>query len=362
MSFFGVLVRKVEMVRAIPGADRIELARLEDCAFDFVVAKGLWKPGDTGLYFMIDSLLPAPVQAALGLEGKLSGALKNRIKSVKLRGQVSQGVLGPMSLIDGIGKANPTAQEIAEFLGVVKYEPAMAENGMSGMRQLQGLPGHLSKYDIESAQMNISVLELLMDLPVLITEKVEGQNHCVTFIPGVPGPDGAPGRAVVCTRSTQLAPLPDRPLLASENIWIKLAQAAGLLDLVAQVSQETRQPVTVYSEKTGPGVQGNIYKLAEPALFYFDVKVGGRFLDVDGFDAFGERIKAPKAPVIARGVTLREWLDGRDIVSAAHGRSMIGDTLREGIVVKPMVEQEVPGFGRLILKVRDPVYLASSEN
>jgi RNA ligase (TIGR02306 family) len=362
MSFFGVLIRKIKTLDPIPGADRIQVATIEDCAYQFVVAKGLWAPGDTGLYFLIDSLFPTPLLQAMGLEGKLSGPNKNRVKSVKLRGQISQGILGPMSLIDGLDKSDPTPptpEAIAQFLGVTKYEPPLVRDAFTDLAQRAGLPGHLSKYDIESAQMNTAILDLLMDEPVLITEKVEGQNHCVTF---VPGENGNPGKASVCTRGTTLEPLPDRPLLTSDNVWITLARQAGLLDLVAQASGEFAQPVTVYSEKTGPGVQGNIYRFPEPALFCFDVKVGPRFLNVDEFETFAARMNTPRAPVISRGQTLRQWLSGRDLVTAAHGKSALADTLREGIVVRPMTEREIPAFGRLILKVRDPIYLAASDN
>ena len=68
----------------------------------------------------------------------------------------------------------------------------------------------------------------------------------------------------------------------------------------------------------------------------------------------------PNAPVLYTG-RFRDWLDGRTIVEAATGKSVINENkLREGIVVKPYTEQVVPSLGRLVLKVRDPIYLEKS--
>ena len=87
--------------------------------------------------------------------------------------------------------------------------------------------------------------------------------------------------------------------------------------------------------------------------------VVGRFLDaVRGF--YG-RVDDVVAPVLHDG-PLAAWLDGRSVKSASDGRSVIAPgVLREGIVIRPAVERQVPEIGRLILKQRSPEYLARTD-
>ncbi|KAF0246971.1 MAG: hypothetical protein FD180_194 [Planctomycetota bacterium] len=66
-------------------------------------------------------------------------------------------------------------------------------------------------------------------------------------------------------------------------------------------------------------------------------------------------------PVLSRGVTLRSFLAGRTLKEVSNGRSLLFDAPREGLVVRPMEERQVPGFGRLVVKQRSPEYLAGTE-
>jgi len=68
-------------------------------------------------------------------------------------------------------------------------------------------------------------------------------------------------------------------------------------------------------------------------------------------------------PIIAENVILSEVLNGKTTQEYSHGKSVLNsDTLREGVVYKPMVEQNNDKIGRLILKTRDPIYLEKTGN
>ena len=119
----------------------------------------------------------------------------------------------------------------------------------------------------------------------------------------------------------------------------------------------------VRGEYIGPGCgRGNYYDLKAPELRVFDIKVGTRYLPVQ--QVTGRVLTSERVPVLAEGVTLREWLDSRSLPEASNGMSVLNpNRLREGIVIKPMVEGLVDfGVGdpnrRLILKPRSPKYLA----
>src|SRR5260221_603855 len=93
MSIFSVSVERIASVWEHANADRLELARLASMSYQFVIAKGSYQVCDLVVYFPIDSLLPASIISALELTGKLAGSEKNRVKTIRLRGVISQGVV-----------------------------------------------------------------------------------------------------------------------------------------------------------------------------------------------------------------------------------------------------------------------------
>jgi ATP-dependent RNA circularization protein (DNA/RNA ligase family) len=112
-------------------------------------------------------------------------------------------------------------------------------------------------------------------------------------------------------------------------------------------------------ELLGPGVQGNLYELKNLSITLFDIMIGGEYLSAADFLSLTAAYKLPTVPVLAKAVTLRAWLAGKEIAAASNGKSEFNKKkLREGIVVKPMVEQRHGEIGRLILKQRSPEYLA----
>src|SRR5258708_3194899 len=100
MSSFAVSLERIAAVWNHTNADRLEMAEVESMSYQFVIAKGSCKAGDRVVYFPIDSLLPDALIETIGLKGKLAGPAGNRIKTVRLRGEISQGVVAsPEALI-----------------------------------------------------------------------------------------------------------------------------------------------------------------------------------------------------------------------------------------------------------------------
>jgi hypothetical protein len=89
-----------------------------------VAARGVHAPGDTVVYIPQDAVVPRPVLAALELSGKLAGKDKNRVKAIRLRGELSQGLLMPMHVfraLAGPGEGVPGTC-VAEALGITRWE------------------------------------------------------------------------------------------------------------------------------------------------------------------------------------------------------------------------------------------------
>lgn len=348
MSLFAVTVEKIERVWAHPDADRMDLGSVEGLAFQFCIGKGQYKPGDTVVYIPVDAVLPDVLIDRLNLRNMLAGAQRNRVKTVQLRGQISQGlVVKPESILPEGMPVPPVKTDIAELLGITKYEPP--EVFIAGGK-LVPLPDGLGVYDIEGADRFAQVVEMLMDRPCYITEKVEGSNAALVRKPT--------GEILVCQRNNTL--LMDE---GETNTYIEaFKEYRGLLESLAEY--HPGQMIALRGELLGPGVQGNIYKMQGHKIRLFDIKIGQTYLNPEPF-----QIMIPdsdRVPVLANGLTLREWLNGRTIQEASNGMSLLNPNVRrEGIVIKPMTEEYVD-FGdghrqRLIIKQRSPLYLAKEK-
>src|SRR5512139_805408 len=160
MSTFAVTTEAVEKVWEHPNADSLELAKLEGMDFQFVVPKGSIFPGEVCLYFPVDSLLPEYILEYLNLTGKLSGKDKNRVKTIKLRGEISQGIIVAQWEL-GLYPTHETGMDLTETLGVTKYESP--EQLVKGART-STLPPELHVYDIEGCERYPDVVKALMDI------------------------------------------------------------------------------------------------------------------------------------------------------------------------------------------------------
>lgn len=357
MSTFAVTVERIARIWTHPNADLLEMAQLESMTYQFVVGKGVHQAGDLVVYFPIDSLLPTSIIETLELSGKLSGSEKNRVKTVRLRGEISQGVVAfPQMVVPGWheGMALTAGQDVTALLGVAKYEAPIIPIHAG---RLVSLPALVGVYDIEGAERFADIVALyLMDRPVMISEKVEGSHFAASLLEN--------GNVAVSQRHHRI-----EPIEGSQHDWHKVAHQSGIVaslpamkEALSQRLDTPIQVLTVRGEVLGPGVQKNIYKLPDHKVLVFEVEVNGRPINADLYLDMIEQFKLEHAPVLASNVTLRAWLDGRMLAEASNGKSVLKpDIVREGIVIRPMSEVRDETFGRVIIKQRSPEYLAKSD-
>jgi len=360
MSTFGVYIKKISTVWTHPNADKLDLAKVEGMEYQFVVGRGEFKAGDDVVYFQIDSVLPDVLIQNLGLTGRLSGKEKNRVKTVRLRKEISQGLVAkPEQVMKGFPHAGTVSPDefmgflsglrpdnLAEFMGVTKYDPPPV---VSNAGLLKPLPEGLSAYDLESCDNFPNLATQFMDMDVFVTEKVEGMNFSVTV--------NADGKVFVNQRNYTIEEVPG----VKHGFW-EIAEAQGVIRFAKGLSEGASASVTVYGEYLGPGSQGNIYGLEKNKVLLFDVMVNGKYLEPNLFLHVCEAGMMETVPVIARGRTLREVLGGKTIRDFSNGKSALKTSiLREGIVVKPMYEFRDNSVGRAVLKQRSPDYLAESD-
>ena len=379
MAFFGTTIETLETVKPHPNADSLELAYMKGLNFQLSVNKDKHKAGDKVVYFPIDSVIPEPILISLGLSGKLSGAAKNRLKvGKKIRGEWAEGLAVNFSEVWSFISEKEIPSTIDEevwnkqlpaggndtnggpidttvltkVLQVLKYE--MPEDFAFGNAS-GALPAGLSKYDIEGCQREVDYFNTLLDTPVVIMEKIEGQNFCAHY-------DALQYKFYVCSRSMTKHE-PTELQIEQGNVctfWKNAEQYDLKNQMIAYSKANGLKSLSLYAEQYGPGIQKNIYGIGRHQLAFFDIKRDGEWVSFD--EAYGIwgtlGLKFHIAPVLAVDTTLREVLAGQNINDYATGKSQYNQQiLREGVVIKPMVEVHRFRGGRLILKHRSLEYL-----
>jgi RNA ligase (TIGR02306 family) len=332
-----------------PNADALELAQVG--LYRAVVAKGAYRTGDAAIYIPEQAVLPAPLVDELGLTGRLAGGEANRVKAVRLRGELSQGIVcRPRALADvDLVRAAADGTDFAERLSITKWAPPVPPR-MSG--EVEPAPDLLPWMDIESLQRYPGVFE--PGEKVVVTEKLHGTACLATYSTA----EG--GRVQVSSKGFGAKGLALKEDPA--NLYWRAVLGHGVPEVAARLAAElgaTR--VGVFGEVYGAGVQDLSYGANAragdgPGYAVFDVSAefDGQVRRLDAAALVGGEL--PLVPVLFEGPydvgTVLELATGRETVS---GRRL---HLREGVVVRPAVERHSPVLGgRAIAKVVSPAYL-----
>lgn len=327
MSTFAVLVRRIEILPH-PNADLLELAKVDD--YRAVVKKGEFKTGDLVAYIPEAALLPAELLLEMNLTGRLSGPEKNRLKAVRLRGEVSQGL---------VLKVRPHWKEgddVTEELGIKKWVPPIPVH-LSGELE-PAPPGWHGYTEIENIKRFPGVL--LPGEEVVVTEKVHGTCTLLGLLGGrsaMSSKGYGAGRRVIKDDG--------------QNLYWKMARKHQLFEKLEGLGD-----VMLFGETFGSGVQDLEYGMPrdEPSYFAFDLSLNGRYLDFDELQKLCAERGIPTLPPLFRGPFGPECLAttaGKETVS---GKAL---HVREGIVIRPVKERYDPEIGRVILKSINADYL-----
>lgn len=267
-----VTVRKIAAVDPIEGADAIEVATVD--GWKVVVKKGDFKPGDDCVYFEIDSFLPDGDARWQFLVDKsprmLDGNKGHRLRTIKLRGQVSQGLVLPASEFHDLSEVH---EDIAEYLRVVKWEPPLSPQ-LAG--QAKGFfPSFIRKTDQERCQnlapfifgydpIEVPATDLYhahtkparasRDTLYEVTLKLDGSS--ATFFEHL-------GEVGVCSRNLQLKVNEEN----AGNAFVKMLVESGLQTVLTEFIRS----FAIQGELMGPGIQGNREGFKENHLFIYDI-------------------------------------------------------------------------------------------
>ena len=320
-------IRRIDAVRPIPDADAIECAVIG--GWTTVVKKDEFKAGELAVYCEIDSWIPYEVAPFLskGNFPRVYNQVKGeRLRTIKLRGQLSQGLLLPLSTLTMVESELFEGLDVSFPLGIVKYEapvPAQLAGEVKGM-----FPGWIQKTDQERVQNLKEEFDHWLGEQHAweVTEKLDGSSMTVYLRDGEFG---------VCSRNLELKPS------ETNSLW----KVAVRNDLELKLRRANRN-LALQGELIGEGIQGNPYRIKGQEFFLFDIYDIGtsKYFTPAERRAFIEEHNINHVPVLAFGAELRDTLginsiDG--ILKFAEGKSVMGmiGCEREGLVFKSKTMQ-----------------------
>ncbi|MFJ9444193.1 RNA ligase (ATP) [Kitasatospora sp. NPDC101235] len=346
MSTLRVTAEKL-IILEHPNADALELAQVG--LYRAVVAKGMYRTGDHAVYIPEQSVLPEQLIEELGLTGKLAGAQANRVKAVRLRGELSQGIVcRPVALAGtDLAAAAERGEDFAELLGVVKWQQPVPTS-MSG--DVVSAPDLLPWVDIENLKRYPDAFE--PGEPVVLTEKLHGSCCLVTYL-------AATGEVQVSSKGIGAQGL----ALAEDvrNLYWRAVRAYDIPAVAARLAERLgAERVGIFGEVFGEGVQdlgyGASARAERPGYAAFDVSalVDGQLNWLSAAELLDGEV--PLVPELWRGP-----FDPETVLGFARGKETVSGRelhLREGVVVRPVTERWSPVLGgRAIAKVVGDAYL-----
>lgn len=313
----------IEVIKSIkphPNADLLDIATV--LGWQTIVKRHEYKEGDRIIFIVIDTILPNTTWSEF-LADKKNPDKPIRLKNAKIRGEYSQGLVLPISVLDnnsfGAGGWQIGADVGAE-LGIKKYEkeiPASLSGEIIGT-----FPTYLvSPTDEDNALSNLDLVEEVLKHPLTVTLKLDGSSCTIVVQNGE--------ISHVCSRRMQIKESD------SNAFWIAANKIKPNIPL--------GWSGTIQGELCGPGIQGNQLKLLEPTLFIYQIKeLHAAWMTYAEMVSFGENIlKGNIVPIIEHGYI--KSLQGLQAI--ADNLKLVSEEWAEGIVVRPF-KYPSSGIGR----------------
>lgn len=325
-----------------------------------IVQKSQFNAGDKCVYVEIDSVMPEKP------EFEFLRKRDFRIRTMKMAGVISQGICFPLDILPPKknGAEYKTGEDVTDVIGVKQYEPTMdkepdtssKENSKKYPRWLMrfswfrrivlgpkkkkgGFPSFVSKTDEVRIQ---NIPHILQDKREWIaTEKVDGQSGTFALVRHKrPWPFKDQFEYIVCSRNLRLGK-PD-----NSSYW-KVSERYKIENVLMNMIGD-REWIAIQGECIAPNVQGNKYKVTTPDLYVFNLIYPTGRLGSKVAKSIIENHGMKFVPIVAEDYVLPDTV--QEVLDYAHGQSVVGDTLREGIVFRS--KDGVHSF-----KAVDPLFL-----
>lgn len=313
-------IQTILALTPIPKADAIETATVK--GWKVVVKKDEFKVGDKVIYCEIDSYLPIQEEYEFlrkSSYAELPGKEGFRLRTVKLRGQVSQGLLLNMSVLPA--GEYPVGSDVTARLGIIKYEKPIPKE-LEG--QIKGYRSSIIKRTDEERVQNLDEQwdELRGKGLYFAGEKLDGYSMTDYHVADQTG---------VCSRDLEF--LPD-----VDNVYTRVAKKYD----VGNKLRALKLDYAVQGELIGFGINGNPYNLPDQdwrIFSVFDIQ-NYRYLSLPAMREFCTKLGLTLVPIVAEGVELPATVEAA--VAFAEGKSLLNPKQRrEGLVWRFLGDEDI---------------------
>lgn len=313
-------IQRVWKIESIDGADRIELAHV--LGWQCVVNKGQFQPMDIAVYFEIDSFLPIRDE----FEFMRSSSYKKtdimgegfRLRTMRFRGQISQGLLLPVSQFPEIPKDADVGDDVTELLGVRKWE--IEERATTGGTVIGTLPYDIPHTDETRVQEEPELIQAFTGLEYYISTKMDGSSHSI----------GIDENGFHVT---------------GHNYEYKDDGSSSFYKLVKAREYQTKmedymkalgmKTLTIQGELCAPGIQQNRLRLTKPEWYVFTIRENGKRVGLKRMLQVCEALDITPVPIEEVGTDLpSKYPTVEALLSRADGEYPNGGK-KEGIVIRP---------------------------
>lgn len=330
-------IQKIIGLEPIEGADNIMKAKV--LGWELVIKKGEYEVGDFCVYCEIDSVLPNKPEFEF-LKSK-----NFRIRTIRLRGQISQGICFPLSFLPE-GFVIEEGADCTDALEITKYEPPFDPGSARLAGNVKGrFPSFIPKTDETRVQILQNVLTKYKGEACFVTEKLDGSSATYYIKDGVFG---------VCSRNLEIEE-------DNENTFWKVAKAHNIEEKLRTLAGN----YALQGELVGEGVQYNKMKLKGNTVFFFNL------FNIDTFEyvSYADFMRIMKeldlqaVPVLNDNFSLPDSIT--ELVEMAKIKSRIqAEVWAEGIVIRLLNEKfdkhilrDIGGHGRISFKAINPEFL-----
>jgi RNA ligase (TIGR02306 family) len=313
-------IRKISKLSPIEGADKIELATVD--GWNVVVAKDVGhQVGDIVVYCEVDSFLPIKPEFEFLRKSsyrKLNDGTEGfRLKTIKLRGQVSQGLILPIKELKELhGSMYSIGEDVSELLGITKWDPPLPAQ-LAG--QAKGyFPSFMEKTDEERIQNLADEYEEMKLEAFYVTEKLDGSSATFYIKDGEFG---------VCSRNLEL----------KEDDTNSFWRVARQLKLEEKLKERGIDNICIQGELIGEGVQKNPYKIkGQDVRFFSGFNIATQTkITFSSLETLILDMGLQTVPVLHRYLQLPDTIE--ELIEGADGKSVLNkDANREGLVYRTM--------------------------
>lgn len=339
MSDLVVKVNRIQDIKPHSNADNLEIITID--GWQVVSKKGEHWIGEEVIFIPVDAMIPWELAEKWGIANYLTGyenktdkySQGGKVRTVKLRGEFSNGVIIKNEDNFEFG------EDVKEFYGIWKYEQPITAGEEDYEPDYVGMPKYT---DIQL--LNNFLNHMDENERIVATEKIHGTHVRLSI------------KKSEDNQEEFLISSNNRRLKTGKGLLyeIPFEQYPNIKQMLSDIyhSSENISSVVLYGEIYGSKVQGKQFcygkNLGEYGFVAFDLRINYQFKNYDDFVSIMDKYGIPRVPLVYQGK-----FDYDKILELTNGNSLMcsNEQIREGLVIKPIIEKISPVLGRLILKI-----------